>query len=128
VLAGSIREGDGVTWVITALCRDCVDQSCVEVCPVDCIYEYTGSDRETFPNQLYIDPEECINCGVCEPECPWQAIFEDEQVPDIFQTDIELNVKIVNASSERAVPKKEDKPAPTPEQIEENKRKWGYAA
>jgi NAD-dependent dihydropyrimidine dehydrogenase PreA subunit len=74
-----------MAWVITRLCRDCVDQACVEVCPVDCIYGYDGSDAETFPNQLYIDPEECINCGVCEPECPWEAIFEDEQVPDVFQ-------------------------------------------
>ncbi len=40
-----------MTWVITRLCRDCVDQSCVDVCPVDCIYEYTGNDGETFPNQ-----------------------------------------------------------------------------
>jgi ferredoxin len=71
-----------MAWVITRLCRECVDQSCVEVCPVDCIYEYTGDDTESFPNQLYIDPEECINCGVCEPECPWEAIFEDEQVPE----------------------------------------------
>ena len=115
-------------WVITHLCRDCVDQSCVEVCPVDCIYEYTGSDRETFPNQLYIDPEECIDCGVCEPECPWQAIFEDQQVPDVFQEDIGLNVKIMGASDERAVPEKEEKPVPTPARVEENKRKWGYAA
>ncbi len=47
-----------MTWVITKLCIECVDQSCVEVCPVDCIYTYDGSDSETFPNQLYIDPEE----------------------------------------------------------------------
>ena len=117
-----------MTWVITRLCRDCVDQSCVEVCPVDCIYEYTGSDRETFPNQLYIDPEECIDCGVCEPECPWQAIFEDEGVPELFQEDTALNAKIVAVPDERGVPEKEEKPAPTPAQVEENKRKWGHAA
>jgi ferredoxin len=98
----------------------------VEVCPVDCIYEYTGSDRQTFPDQLYIDPEECIDCGVCEPECPWEAIFEDEQVPDFYRQDIELNAKIVEVPDERAVPEKEDKPLPTPEQVEENKRRWGY--
>ena len=66
-----------MTWVITRLCQECVDQSCVEVCPVDCIYEYKGTDAATFPNQLYIDPEECINCGVCEPECPLEAILPD---------------------------------------------------
>ncbi len=64
-------------WVITRLCRDCVDQACVEVCPVDCIYEHTGDDKAAFPNQLYIDPEECIDCGVCEPECPPEAILPD---------------------------------------------------
>ena len=117
-----------MAWVITRLCRDCVDQSCVEVCPVDCIYEYTGTDRETFPNQLYIDPEECIDCGVCEPECPWDAIFEAEQVPDVFQEDTPLNAKIMHVPAERAVPEKEEKPTPTPTQLEENKRKWGYAA
>ena len=94
---GARRRNREMAWVITRLCRDCVDQACVEVCPVDCIYEYDGEDRETFPNQLFIDPEECINCGVCEPECPWEAIFEDEQVPEVFQPDIALNAQIVDA-------------------------------
>jgi ferredoxin len=116
-----------MAWVITRLCRDCVDMSCVEVCPVDCIYEYRGDDRESFPNQLYIDPEECINCGVCEPECPWEAIFEDEQVPEVFQVDIDLNARIVDQKDPFAVPEVAEKPKPTPEQIEENKKKWGYA-
>jgi ferredoxin len=116
-----------MTWVIARLCRDCVDESCVDVCPVDCIYEYTGDDKETFPNQLYIDPEECINCGVCEPECPWEAIFEDEQVPDVFQEDILLNTKIVDVGDERQVPEHVEKPTPTSEQVQENKEKWSYA-
>jgi ferredoxin len=115
-----------MTWVITRLCRDCVDMSCVEVCPVDCIYEYKGEDAEAFPNQLYIDPEECINCGVCEPECPWEAIFEDEQVPEAFQADIELNARIVDLKDLFEVPEVAEKPKPTPEQIAENKKKWGY--
>jgi ferredoxin len=83
-----------MTWVITSLCRDCLDMSCVEVCPVDCIVEYKGKQGGNWPGQLYIDPEECINCGVCEPECPWEAIFEDEQVPEVFNSDIDLNAKI----------------------------------
>ena len=115
-----------MTWVITKLCRDCVDGSCVEVCPVDCIYQYDGDDRETFPNQLYIDPEECINCGVCEPECPWEAIFEDEQVPDVFQDDIALGEKVAEEKDSFQVPEVAEKPKPTPEEIEENKKKWGY--
>jgi ferredoxin len=104
-----------------------VDQACVEVCPVDCIYGYDGADSNTFPNQLFIDPEECINCGVCEPECPWEAIFEDEQVPELFTDDIELNAKIVEPKSDFSVPEVVEKEKPSPEQIEENKRKWGYA-
>ncbi len=101
-----------MTWVITRLCRDCVDQSCVEVCPVDCIYEYTGNDGETFPNQLYIDPEECIDCGVCEPECPWEAILEDEQVPDVFEEDTALNAKMLACKDDFRVPEVEGKPRP----------------
>ena len=116
-----------MAWVITRLCRDCVDMSCVEVCPVDCIYEYKGDDRDTFPNQLFIDPEECINCGVCEPECPWEAIFEDEQVPEVFQADIDLNAKIVDAKDQFEVSEVTEKPKPTPEQVAANKQKWGYA-
>jgi len=117
-----------MAWVITRMCRDCVDQSCVEVCPVDCIYAYDGDDADRFPNQLYIDPEECINCGVCEPECPWEAIFEDEQVPGVFQEDIALNARIMELKQEFSVPEVQEKDKPSPEQIEENKEKWGYSA
>jgi ferredoxin len=117
-----------MTWVITRLCQDCVDQSCVEVCPVDCIYAYSGESSETYPNQLYIDPEECINCGVCEPECPWEAIFEDEQVPSVFHDDVALNARMLEAKDQFAVPEVGEKPKPTPEKIEENKAKWGYSS
>ena len=116
-----------MTWVITSLCRDCVDISCVEVCPVDCIVEFKEGANEAWPNQLYIDPEECINCGVCEPECPWEAIFEDEQVPDVFVDDTPLNAKILDAKDDFAVPEVEEKDKPSTEQIEENKRKWDYS-
>jgi ferredoxin len=121
------EEVDPMTWVITRLCRDCVDISCVEVCPVDCIYEYNGKDEETFPKQLYIDPEECINCGVCEPECPWEAIFEDEQVPDVFQDDVALNAKMLDDKEAFVVPEVVEKPKPSTDEIEANKQKWGYS-
>ncbi len=116
-----------MAWVITRLCRDCLDESCVKVCPVDCIYEYTGSDREAFPNQLYIDPDECINCSVCEPECPWEAIYEDSAVPDPFKDDIALNEAVRDAKQDFRVPEPEDRERPTPEQVAENKRKWGLS-
>lgn len=111
-----------MTWVITSLCRDCVDMSCVAVCPVECIYQYTGDDP-TFPNQLYIDPDECIDCAACEPECPWEAIFKDDAVPELFAADLAVNRQIIGAP--RIVPQREAKPTPTPEQVRENKQKWG---
>ena len=113
-----------MAWVITRLCRDCVDMSCVEVCPVDCIYQNQGGGD--FPNQLAIDPEECINCGVCEPECPWEAIFEDEQVPDAFNEDVALNAQVSANKDNFEVPEVAggaDKP--NADQIAENKSKWG---
>jgi NAD-dependent dihydropyrimidine dehydrogenase PreA subunit len=62
-----------VPYVITSSCVDVMDQSCVEECPVDCIYE---GDRK-----LYINPKECIDCGACEPVCPVEAITQDRRVP-----------------------------------------------
>jgi len=115
-----------MAWVITRLCRDCVDTACVEVCPVDCIYEYTGDDREAFPNQLYIDPEECIDCGVCEPECPWEAIYEDANTPEALEADVTLNARILECKDDFQVPDVMEKPKPTPEQVKANKEKWGF--
>lgn len=87
-------------WTITRLCRDCLDTACVSVCPVDCIYEHVGLDAQKFPNQLYINPDECIDCGACEPECPWQAIFEEQAVPEIFKDDIALNYATVKSADD----------------------------
>ena len=117
-------------WTITRLCRDCVDTGCVSVCPVDCIYEYIGDDREQFPNQLYIHPDECIDCGACEPECPWQAIFEEPAVPEIFQDDIPLNHATTDPdrNSQFTVALFQKKEHPTAEQVAANKRKWGLDA
>ena len=65
-----------MTFVITQPCIDTTDQSCVDVCPVDCIHFEEGTDR-----MLYIDPVECIDCGACEPACPVTAIFTEDTVP-----------------------------------------------
>jgi NAD-dependent dihydropyrimidine dehydrogenase PreA subunit len=61
-------------YVIASPCIDTMDRSCVEECPVDCIYE---GDRK-----LYINPKECIDCGACEPVCPVEAISQDRRVAD----------------------------------------------
>ena len=65
-----------MTYVIAEPCIDVLDVSCVSVCPVDCIHYEEGVDRK-----LFIDPNECIDCGACEPECPVNAIFPEESVP-----------------------------------------------
>jgi len=65
-----------MTYIITEPCIDVLDKSCVEVCPVDCIHYEEGTDRK-----LYIDPDECIDCGACEPVCPVTAIFAEDDVP-----------------------------------------------
>jgi NAD-dependent dihydropyrimidine dehydrogenase PreA subunit len=62
-----------VTYVITAPCVDTKDRSCIDVCPVDCIHE--------AGRMLVIDPEECIDCGACEPECPVEAIVPEDALP-----------------------------------------------
>ena len=67
---------NGMTYVIAEPCVDVIDQSCVSVCPVDCIHFEEGIDRK-----LFIDPNECIDCGACEPECPVNAIFPEESLP-----------------------------------------------
>lgn len=117
-----------MAWVITRLCRDCVDQACVDVCPVECIFAHTGSDTAKFPNQLYIDPDLCIDCGACEPECPWEAIYEDVSVPDVFKEDVALNTAITAHKDAFEVPQHTDKDQPSPEQVASNKTKWGLAS
>jgi len=72
-----------VTYVITSSCVDIKDMSCIEECPVDCIYE---GERK-----LYIQPKECIDCGACEPVCPVDAIYPDRTLPDDRVDDKEDN-------------------------------------
>ena len=74
-----------MTYIITEPCIGVKDTACVKVCPVDCIY-----DKEEW-ELLLIDPDECIDCGACEPECPVEAIFAEENVPEKFQKYIAMN-------------------------------------
>ena len=63
-----------MTYTIAEPCIDVKDKACVEECPVDCIYE--------GPRMLYIHPDECVDFGACEPVCPVEAIFYEDDVPD----------------------------------------------
>ena len=75
-----------MAFVVGSPCVGCKDTACVTVCPVDCFYE--------GPDMLYIDPDECIDCGVCEPECPADAIFQDSTLkPEVAEFWIEHNRK-----------------------------------
>jgi ferredoxin len=115
-----------VTWVITRLCRDCVDMICLDVCPVDCIVERAAGPTAEWPNQLYIVPNECIDCGACEPECPWEAIFEEPAVPPELAEDITLNARVQEQRDGFVVP---DRPKigglTTRAERDENRAKWG---
>jgi len=95
-----------MTYVITKPCIGTKDRSCVEVCPVDCFYdikkkEYNDtygvapkdSDDDENPDygMLSIHPDECINCGACETECPVEAIYEDTGVPEEYEEFVKIN-------------------------------------
>lgn len=72
-----------MTFVVGDNCIRCKHTDCVEVCPVDCFYE--------GPNMLVIHPDECIDCALCEPECPVNAIFAEDEVPDDQTVFTQLN-------------------------------------
>ncbi len=75
-----------MTFVVTENCIKCKYTDCVDVCPVDCFHE--------GPNFLVIDPDECIDCTLCEPECPAEAIFAEDELPEGQEAFIELNAEL----------------------------------
>lgn len=75
-----------MTYVVTENCINCKHTDCVSVCPVDCFYE--------GPNFLAINPDECIDCGLCEPECPVNAIMADREVPGELISFVKMNAEL----------------------------------
>lgn len=75
-----------MTFVVTEKCIKCKYTDCVEVCPVDCFRE--------GPNMLVIHPDECIDCALCEPECPINAIYAEDELPEDQQEFLEINAKL----------------------------------
>ena len=75
-----------MTYVVTEDCIKCLHTDCVEVCPVDCFH--------IGPNFMVIDPDECIDCTLCEPECPVEAIFAEDELPDGMENYIALNEEL----------------------------------
>jgi ferredoxin len=90
-----------MTHVVTETCIRCKYTDCVDVCPVDCFRE--------GPNMLVIDPDECIDCAVCIPECPVNAIFAEEDVPADQVAFIKLNSELSHAPGWKSITKR--KPA-----------------
>jgi ferredoxin len=90
-----------MTYVVTESCIKCKYTDCVDVCPVDCFRE--------GPNMLVIDPDECIDCTLCVPECPVEAIFAEDDVPDAQKEFTALNAEL----SKVWKPIIERKPAPS---------------
>jgi len=88
-----------MSYIITEPCHGVCDTTCVDVCPVDCIhppegYTLSDADKEKMRaanEMLYINPDECIDCGACEPECPFEAIFVKEDVPEKWKDYIKKN-------------------------------------
>lgn len=75
-----------MTYVVTEDCIKCLHTDCVEVCPVDCFH--------IGPNFMVIDPDECIDCTLCEPECPVEAIFAEDELPEGQEKFLELNEEL----------------------------------
>ncbi len=77
-----------MAYIICEPCVNVKDKACVDVCPVDCIYELNPTDT-----QLFINPTECIDCNACVPECPVDAIFPQDEVPEKWKNYTDLNAK-----------------------------------
>ena len=89
-----------MTYVVTDNCIKCKYTDCVEVCPVDCFHE--------GPNFLVIDPDECIDCTLCVPECPVNAIFAEDDVPEDQKQFLQLNAEL--AKNWPVITEKKDAP------------------
>lgn len=75
-----------MTFVVTEQCIRCKFTDCVEVCPVDCFHE--------GPNFVVIDPDVCIDCALCVPECPIDAIYDEKDLPEEYRDFLEINAEL----------------------------------
>ena len=101
-----------MTFVVTENCKGCRFTDCVAVCPVDCFH---GDDE-----MLYIDPDECIDCGACVPECPVEAIYDETQLPDDMKA-----WQQINTDRAKGLPVINEKGEPSPG-AEDKKKQLGF--
>ena len=104
-----------MTFVVADPCIKCKFTDCVDVCPVDCFHE--------GKNFLVIDPDECIDCGACEPECPTTAIFAEDDLPEKWAEYTKLNADLTKKWPVISA-KKEPLPEAEEQKAVENKRKF----
>lgn len=95
-----------MAYIVAEPCIKCKFTDCVAVCPVDCFYE--------GENMLVISPDECIDCGACEPECPVTAIFEEDDLPEKWGKYIEINERL---TAEWPVITEQQDPLPTADEF-----------
>ena len=105
-----------MTHVVTEACIRCKYTDCVDVCPVDCFRE--------GPNFLTIDPDECIDCAVCIPECPVGAIYAEEDVPKDQQHMIKINADLALLPNWKSITKRKS-PLPDHEHVKHGERSLG---
>ncbi len=109
-----------MTFVVIDSCIRCKYTDCVEVCPVDCFHE--------GPNMLVIDPEECIDCNLCVPECPVDAIYAEDDLPADKQEYLQLNADLAQdwpiITTIKEPPEDADKWKDVPNKLKYLERKW----
>ncbi len=109
-----------MTFVVVDTCIRCKYTDCVEVCPVDCFHE--------GPNMLVIDPDECIDCNLCVPECPIDAIFAEDDLPEEKQEFLELNADLAKKwpviTTMKSAPDDADDWVETPDKLQYLEREW----
>lgn len=106
-----------MTHVVIDNCVDCKFTDCVLVCPVDCFYE--------LEKQLVIDPEECIDCSACVAECPVEAIYAEDEVPDEHESALEFNANEAARVKDEGVEPITDQQNPLPT-AEERRAELGF--
>lgn len=112
--------GNAMTFVVTEKCIKCKYTDCVEVCPVDCFYE--------GPNFLVINPDECIDCALCEPECPVDAIYAEDDLPEKYTLYLQLNTDLAakwpNINKMKAAPEDADQWVNVEDKLQYLEKDW----
>ena len=109
-----------MAYIVTARCVDCRYTDCCTICPVDCFYEVED------PAMLVIDPDACIDCELCVPECPVNAIYPEDELPQPYQEWKEKNAELFGTGTNITETKEPLPPAVTLGEVQEREHKLGW--